>query len=292
MSVVRFDSSGAEPVSEPPRPRSRRELLGAASALGAWALCCERLACAQQERGAAPVLAPSPALKRLIAANRILATEGVVDAFGHVSVRHPDDPKRFVMSRSRSPALVEHADLMEFTLDGAPVDARGRTVYGERMIHAAIYAARPDVGSVVHSHSYAVLPFSITGVPLRPMIHTASIIGAEIPVWDIRDHFGDTDMLVRTIEQGRDLATVLGPRTCALMRGHGCVVTGATIQHAVLTAVYLEIDARVQMQAAGLGAATGLSTQEIAQSTATQFSPLALDRAWEYFCQRAGVDPS
>ena len=272
---------------------SRRGVLSAALALATWPLAgALGKAHAQSTPGSSAVsLERLPELARLVAANRILATENVVDAFGHVSVRHPRNPKRFVMSRSRSPALVEHDDLMEFELDGAPVDQRGRTVYGERMIHAAIYAVRPDVASVVHNHSYAVLPFTITGTPLKPVIHTASIIGAEIPVWDIRDHFGDTDMLVRTIEQGRDLAAALGRNTCVLMRGHGCVVTGASVQRAVLTAIYLQVDATVQLQAAGLGTSTGLSPGEIAKSGDTQFSPLALDRAWEYFCQRAGVAP-
>lgn len=237
-----------------------------------------------------PELPELPEFRRLVAANRILAREGVVDAFGHVSVRDPRDPQRFVMSRSRSPALVELADLMEFRLDGTPIDARGRTPYGERMIHAAVYAARADVHAVVHHHSYAVLPFSTTGVPLRPIIHTASIIGAEIPVWDIRDRFGDTDMLVRTIEQGRDLAAALAANTCVLLRGHGAVVVGASVQRAVLTAVYLQVDAQVLLEAQRLGAPKGLSPGEIEKSSEAQFSPLALDRAWEYFCERAGVE--
>ncbi len=272
---------------------SRRSVLGAAVALATWPFVGPfgRVQAQSTRGGSALSLERLPEFARLVAANRILATENVVDAFGHVSVRHPRDPKRFVMSRSRSPALVEHEDLMEFELDGTPVDQRGRTVYGERMIHAAIYAVRPDVASVVHNHSYAVLPFTITGAPLKPVIHTASIIGAEIPVWDIRDHFGDTDMLVRTIEQGRDLAATLADHTCVLMRGHGCVVTGATVQRAVLTAIYLQVDATVQLQASGLGAPAGLSAGEIAKSSETQYSPLALDRAWEYFCQRAGVAP-
>jgi HCOMODA/2-hydroxy-3-carboxy-muconic semialdehyde decarboxylase len=235
-------------------------------------------------------LEPLPELRRVVAANRILANEGVVDAFGHVSVRDPRDPRRFVMARSRSPALVELADLMEFEPDGTPVDARGRTAYGERMIHAAVYEARPDVHSVVHDHAMGLLPFTITGAPLKPVIHTASVIGAEIPVWDIRDRFGATDMLVRTLEQGRDLAKALGGNTCALMRGHGAVVVGATIQRAVLTAIYLQVNANVLMQARALGEPEPLSAAEIEQSAATQFSPLALDRAWEYYCQRAGVD--
>jgi len=230
-------------------------------------------------------------LARLVAANRILAHEGVVDAFGHVSARDPRNRDRFWLSRSRSPALVELDDLMEFALDGAAIDARGRTPYGERMIHAAVYAARADVHSVVHHHAYGVLPFTITGEPLRPVVHTASVIGAEIPVWDIRARFGDTDMLVRSIEQGRDLAAALADNTCVLIRGHGAVVAGASVERAVLTAIYLQVNANVLLQALPLGAPEPLSAEEIERSAEAQFSPLALDRSWEYFCQRAGVDP-
>lgn len=242
-----------------------------------------------QEQGAS--LPPLPELRRVVAANRILAQEGVVDAFGHVSVRDPRNPRRFVMSRSRSPALVELADLMEFELDGTPVDARGRTAYGERVIHGAVYEARDDVRAVVHHHAEGVLPFTIADVPLEPVIHTASVIGRPIPVWDIRNRFGSTDMLVRTIEQGRDLARVLGRNTCVLMRGHGAVVTGASVQQAVLTAIYLQVNAKVLIQARELDTPRRLSNEEIAKSTEAQFSPLALDRAWEYYCVRAGVDP-
>ena len=230
-------------------------------------------------------------LARLVAANRILAHEGVVDAFGHVSVRDSRNRERFWLSRSRSPALVELDDLMEFALDGAAIDARGRTPYGERMIHAAVYAARADVHSVVHHHAYGVLPFTITGEPLRPVVHTASVIGAEIPVWDIRTRFGGTDMLVRSIEQGRDLAAALADNTCVLIRGHGAVVAGASVERAVLTAIYLQVNANVLLQALPLGTPEPLSVEEIERSAEAQFSPLALDRSWEYFCQRAGVDP-
>ncbi|WP_428099156.1 class II aldolase/adducin family protein [Candidatus Rariloculus sp.] len=230
--------------------------------------------------------------RRLIAANRILANEGVVDAFGHASVRDPRDPERYVMSRSRSPELVEFADLMLFESDGTPVDRADRTPYGERMIHGAVYEAREDVNAVVHNHAYALLPFAITDVPLKPVVHTASVIGSEIPVWDIGERFGATDMLVRTMEQGRDLAATLGGNTCLLMRGHGAVVTGRTIQEAVVTSVYLQINADVQLRAMAIGEPNGLSPEEIELSRATQFSPLGLDRAWEYFCARAGVDPA
>ena len=163
----------------------------------------------------------------LVAANRILAHEQVVDAFGHVSLRHPDNPHRYVLSRSRAPELVEFDDLMEFELDGEPIEDLGRTPYGERFIHGAVMEARPEINAVVHNHANEVLPFSITGTPLKPVIHTASVIGKTIPIWDIRDKFGEnTDMLVRNMEQGRNLTVALGDNTCLLMRGHGAVIAG------------------------------------------------------------------
>jgi ribulose-5-phosphate 4-epimerase/fuculose-1-phosphate aldolase len=267
---------------------SRRDLLRAAAAFGGAALLAPLEAIAQAGDGALPTLVE---FRRLVAANRILAHEGVVDAFGHVSVRDPRNAERYVMARSRSPELVEHADLMEFALDGTPVDARGRTAYGERMIHGAIYEARSDVHAVIHNHSYAVLPFTIASQPLRPVIHTAAVIGAQVPVWDIRDEFGDTDMLVRRMDQGRNLARSLGTNACALMRGHGAVAVGRNVQEAVMTAYYLQVNAQVQLQALGLGGLKPLTAAEIAAATETQLSPLALDRAWEYFCTRAGVEP-
>jgi ribulose-5-phosphate 4-epimerase/fuculose-1-phosphate aldolase len=233
---------------------------------------------------------PDVLLDRLVAANRILANENVVDAFGHVSIRHPEDARLFVMSRAVSPALVTSADLLELGLDGEPVDPGDAPLYAERMIHAAVYEARPDVRAVVHHHAYSVLPFTLTDVPLRPVIHTASIIGAEIPVWDIRERFGDTDMLVHTLEQGRDLAARLGPHTCVLMRGHGAVVTASDVRRAVLTSVYLQVNAAVLLDASRLGEPKPLTAREVERSAAAQFSPLALERAWQYFCNRAGID--
>jgi ribulose-5-phosphate 4-epimerase/fuculose-1-phosphate aldolase len=271
---------------------SRRELLNAFTLLAVPGLLASIPGVmAQESDGNASNLPMLVEFRRLIAANRILANENVVDAFGHVSVRDPRNPERFIMSRSRSPALVEFDDLMEFDLSGNAIDARGRTPYGERMIHAAIYDARPEINSVVHHHAYAVLPFTITDVPLKPVVHAASVIGAEIPVWDIRERYGDTDMLVRRIEQGRDLAATLADNTCLLMRGHGAVVVGSSIERAVLTAVYLQVNADVLLKARSLGEPVPLSDEEIRLSSATQFSPLAIPRAWEYFCQRAGVDP-
>jgi HCOMODA/2-hydroxy-3-carboxy-muconic semialdehyde decarboxylase len=228
--------------------------------------------------------------RRLVAANHILAHEEVVDAFGHVSVRDPEHAGRYVMSRSRSPELVAFDDLIRFEQDGRSLDPAGRTPYGERMIHGAIYEARSDVNAVVHNHAYPLLPFAVTGRTLEPVVHVASVIGSVVPLWDIAARFNETDMLVRSMEQGRDLATTLGPNTCLLMRGHGAVVAAESLKHAVIVAIYLKVNAEVQLQAMGIGTPRALSDGEIELSRATQFSPLALDRAWEYFCARAGVE--
>jgi HCOMODA/2-hydroxy-3-carboxy-muconic semialdehyde decarboxylase len=267
---------------------NRRAVLRAAACLAAAPLLGLPQRARAQPGGAASL---ATALQRLVAANRILAHENVVDAFGHVSIRDPENPLRYYLARSRSPELVEVADIMSFELDGTAVDARGRTAYGERMIHGAIYEARPDVHSVVHLHSYAVLPFTISSAPLKPVIHTAGVLGAEIPVWDIRTEFGDTDMLVRNMAEGRSLAKTLGMNTCVLLRGHGAAVAARNVKEAVLTAYYLQVDAQVQLQALALGTPKPLSPGEIAATTATQLSELSLDRAWEYFCVRAGVEP-
>ena len=166
-------------------------------------------------------------IQELVIANRILAREDVVDAYGHVSVRHPDNPHRFLIARSLAPELVAPPDIVELDLDGQPVRDDGQKLYLERYIHAAIFAARPDVMAVVHAHAEDTLPFSIAAATkLRPVIHAGSFIGTEVPVWDIADRFGDTNLLVTNLEQARDLATCLGPNSVALMRGHGFASAG------------------------------------------------------------------
>jgi len=228
-------------------------------------------------------------LRDLVIANRILAREGVVDAFGHISARHPENPERFLLSRSRAPELITKDDIMEFTLDGTPVDPQGRTPYGERFIHAAVLEARPDVNSVVHNHSHEVIPFGVTKTTsLRAIAHTCAPIGVDIPTWDIRDRFGGGDMLVVDMDQGRDLARALGGNNVALMRGHGCVVAGQNIKEAVNAAVYLQVNARLQLQTLQLGEPIYLTPAEVEAMTARQASPLALDRVWEYWVSRAG----
>ncbi|NQU70961.1 MAG: class II aldolase/adducin family protein [Rhodospirillales bacterium] len=229
-------------------------------------------------------------IRDLVIANRILAREGVVDAFGHVSIRHPDNPDRYLMSCSRAPELVTADDIMEFTLDGEPVDARDRKPYGERPIHGGIYEMRPEVNSVVHNHAHEILPFGITNTPMRPVAHVCGPIGTDIPVWDIRDNFGETDHLVLTMEQGRDLAKTLGDNRVALMRGHGGVVSGGDLRQSVMTAVYLQVNAKLLLQSLQLGTPNYLTPTEIEKCTARQFHPLSLDRAWEYWRARAGGD--
>lgn len=230
-------------------------------------------------------------LHDLVTANRILAREDVVDAYGHVSIRHPDHPDRYFLSRSRAPELVETGDLMEFTLEGEPLEQQGREMYSERPIHGGVYEARPDVMAVVHNHSQPVVPFSVTGVPLRPMFHLAALIGGDIPVWDIRDNFGDTNLLVTNMPQGRDLAATLGPRRVSLMRGHGCVVAGGTLKEAVMAAVYLQVNARLLLESLKLGDVTYLSPGEINAMSQGQVQPRTMTRAWEYWATRAGRTP-
>jgi len=231
-------------------------------------------------------------LRELAIANRILAREGVVDAFGHISMRHPGNPDRYLLSRSRAPELITTDDIMEFSLDGVALDPRDRTPYGERFIHGAIYEQRPDVNSVVHNHSHELIPFSVTDAPLRPIAHVCSVIGVNIPTWDIADNFGETDHLVINMEQGRDLAAALGGGRVALMRGHGGVCATGNLKEAVMTAVYLRVNAKLQLQTLQLGAPKFLSPTEVEKCAARQTSPLGMDRAWEYWVSRidsAGV---
>jgi HCOMODA/2-hydroxy-3-carboxy-muconic semialdehyde decarboxylase len=233
------------------------------------------------------VIASKEALEELVTANRILAREGVVDAFGHVSIRHPGMPDRYVMSCARAPECIELADLMEFTLDGTAIEAAGRKPYAERFIHGAVYEARREVQAVVHSHSPGVIPFGVTGTPLRPLMHMCASMGTEVPTWDSRTTFGDTNLLVTDMKMARDLAVTLGDRAVALMRGHGCVVAGSSLRDVVFNAVYLELNAELQMKASTLGRVTFLSDGEVAAVLRTR-SSFTFERAWEFWCRRAG----
>jgi ribulose-5-phosphate 4-epimerase/fuculose-1-phosphate aldolase len=226
-------------------------------------------------------------IEELVTGNRILAREGVVDSFGHISVRHPDNPQRYLLSRSRAPDCVETDDIMEFALDGTAVDARGRAPYLERFIHGALYEARPDVMSVVHNHSESVIPFGVTGKKIKPIFHMGASIGHEVPVWDSHDHFGDTALLVENMEMGRDLAKLIGSGGTALMRGHGATVAGSNIRHAVYVSVYLEVNARLQKQAMDMGQIKFLHRGEV-DKVAERTTSYGINRAWENWCRRAG----
>jgi ribulose-5-phosphate 4-epimerase/fuculose-1-phosphate aldolase len=229
-------------------------------------------------------------LDELVTANRVLAREEVVDSFGHISARHPERADRFFLSRARAPDCIEREDLMEFTLEGEPVDGRGRKPYLERFIHGAVYEAKPDEHSVVHNHSPSVIPFGVTGTKIRPLLHTCACMGHEVPIWDSGEKFGDTNMLVSDIAMGRDLARRLGTGRTALLRGHGCVVTGRTIREVVYISVYLELNARLQRQAMAMGNIKFLTAGEVDKILETT-GAVAFDRAWENWCRRAGREP-
>jgi HCOMODA/2-hydroxy-3-carboxy-muconic semialdehyde decarboxylase len=239
--------------------------------------------------GSKPVAAPDPALiEDLVAASRILAAEGVVDGYGHVSVRHPRDAGRYLMPRSLAPALVTTADIMEFDLDSNPVEPRGRTAFRERFIHGMIYQARPDVNAVVHSHSPAVIPFGITEVAMRPTFHMAAFLYAGVPIYEIRDASGFTNMLVDDNERAKALAATLGDKPVALMRGHGNVVVGPSLQHAVFRAIYTEVNARLQTVALALaqgGTIKYLAPEE--GDIVTNTKPGDIGRAWELWKRKA-----
>ena len=217
-------------------------------------------------------------LADLAAASRILARRGVVDAFGHVSMRHPDAPDRFLMSRALAPALVGPDDIQECDLD-CTVIGDGRASFLERFIHGEIYRARPDVMSVVHSHSPSVIPFGIVAVPMRAMFHNAAFLAGGVPVFDISEKFGATDMLVGNAAKGAALAAALGDRPVALMRAHGSVAVGPSLRLAVFRAVYTEVNARIQHQANAYGGPiAALSREEGALADAVNAG--AALRAW------------
>jgi HCOMODA/2-hydroxy-3-carboxy-muconic semialdehyde decarboxylase len=197
--------------------------------------------------------APDTLVEDLVAGNRILAMEGVLDAMGHISVRHGTRPDRFLLARSMAPELVTAADILEYDLDGNAIDARDRTSYLERFIHSEIYRIRPDVRAVVHCHTASLIPFADSDVPLRAMYHMAAFVAEGVPVFDIRKAAGLTDLLVRDAALGKALAKSLGQKPAALMRGHGAVVVAGSIPNVVGRSIYLDVNAKAQAQAIALG---------------------------------------
>ena len=224
----------------------------------------------------------------LVIANRILAKEDVVDAYGHVSIRHPQKPDRYLLSRSLSPEFVTRGDIIEFMLDGQPVNDT-RPPYLERFIHGAIYEARPDVNAVIHSHAEDILPFSISKTPMCCVAHVASDMGAHVPVWDIAEKFGDeTNLLVINMAQGRDLARKLGSDSVVLMRGHGFSAAADGLLKLVRLSVYLPRNARVLLAAMRLGEFKALSEGELRTRNNFRAGSPEMQRGWEFWARRAG----
>ncbi|MEP7029427.1 MAG: class II aldolase/adducin family protein [Pseudolabrys sp.] len=226
------------------------------------------------------------AREQVARANRMIANEGVCDAFGHVTMRHPTDSGRYLMSHSRAPELVQPGDIHEFTLDSAivkPIEAR---LYGERVIHGEIYKARPEVNAVCHHHSPSILPFCISGMELKPVYHLGATLGPAVPFWDSRDDFGDTTLIVAKPEEGASLARALGPNWIVLMRRHGATVAGISLEELTFRTIYTARNAAMQIQAHGLGHVSPLSPKETELAGEYNLRPSPVARAWEYWSVR------
>ncbi len=230
-------------------------------------------------------------IEDLVLAYRILAAHGVVDAYGHVSVRAEHDPHRYLLARATAPEMVTVDDIFEFDLDSNVVHDPGAALYLERYIHGEIYKTRPEVRSVVHNHSPSVIPFGVTTVPLKPLFNTGAFIGEGIPTFEIRDFQESGDLIIKTPLLGASLAKVLGPKPAALMRGHGSVVVGDSLMIAVVRSVYLELSAKLQMQAMLIAGPGGkivyLDDKEVAATSGRQASAGTWRRTWDLWCTKA-----
>jgi HCOMODA/2-hydroxy-3-carboxy-muconic semialdehyde decarboxylase len=238
--------------------------------------------------------APDPQLiEDLVAANRILADHGLLDGWGHVSVRHNRDPNRFLMARGMSADMVTAKDIVEFDLDSRPVDTHGlpmSALFTERYIHGEIYKMRPDVIAVVHTHAPSLIPFGVTKVPLKPMYHRSAFISFGVPVFEIRERAGMTDMLIRNATLGHNLAEALGDHPAALMRGHGAVIVGPSLQRVVGRTIFLALNATLQAQAMSMGTPiTYMDPEEARKIEEREGHGLA--RTWEGWKQKAMGKP-
>jgi ribulose-5-phosphate 4-epimerase/fuculose-1-phosphate aldolase len=259
--------------------RRRTFVAGLALPFAAW-WAGVRDAHAGQAAGAGE--SPHPTLlDDLVSANRILAYHGIVDGFGHVSVRHDRNPGRYLLSRSLAPDLVTAGDVMEFDLDSVAIDGKGRAGYSERFIHGEVYRARPDVNAVVHCHAAALIPFGVSTVALRPVSHMAAFLPERVPVFDIREGSGVTDMLVSDGVKARNLARALGSAPAVLMRGHGAVVVGSSLPIVVGRSIYLEMNARTQAQAMALGGPVAYLDPGEASSILAAGENGGYQRAWD-----------
>lgn len=232
------------------------------------------------------------AIADLVIANHILAMEGILDGFGHVSIRDPQDSASYLMSRSVAPALVTEADIVQHDLDNNAVLERDRAkkLYYERWIHGEVYKARPEVNAIVHSHSPTVVPFASTSVPLRPLLHNASFLGFGAPVFEIRDHVAHSDLMISTAELGKAMAATMGSSAdVVLLRGHGNVVVGPTIQIAVFRAYYTEINARQQLQAMTIGGDSVVYMDAGECETTDKIMQSVAGRPWDLWKNKAAA---
>jgi HCOMODA/2-hydroxy-3-carboxy-muconic semialdehyde decarboxylase len=228
-------------------------------------------------------------MEDLVASSLILAQHGVLDAFGHVSIRHPADPNRYLLARNLAPELVTSADIVEYDLDSEPVDPKAPRGFLERYIHGEIYKSRPDVHSVIHTHSPSVVPFGVTRTLMQPIYHMSGFLGRGVPVYDIRKESGKhTDILVREPGHGRDLARVLADKPMALMRGHGNVVVAADVKVATYRAVYTEMNARLQLQAMMAGGPIEFLSQEEAFLTEATIES-QIHRPWDLWKSKVKI---
>jgi HCOMODA/2-hydroxy-3-carboxy-muconic semialdehyde decarboxylase len=225
-------------------------------------------------------------MEELALANRILAHEGVLDAFGHVSVRHPTDPGRYLLSRSRSPLLIEPDDILEYTLDSEPVRPAKAHLYAERVIHGCIYQARSDIMAVCHHHAPAVMPFAIAGKPIVPVFHLGATMGEDLPFWDQYDEFGDTNLLVVKQEEGQSLARALGRHHAVLMNRHGATVVGGGVKELVSRSIFMCQNADYQLRALALGKPDVLRRGEVKLAGVLGQLPNVVGRTWEYWSVR------
>ena len=222
----------------------------------------------------------------LAAAYRIVANEGVLDAFGHISVRNPNYPDRYFLSRSRAPGLVQPEDILEYDLDSNPIVPPTVRPYSERVIHGEIFKARPDVNAVCHHHAPAIMPFAISGVPLVPVFHLGAAMGQSAPFWDSRDEFGDTNLLVVKPEEGASLARALGKHAVVVMRPHGATVVGGELRELVFRTLYSAKNAEHQLAAHVLGHVSPLTPGEAEMAGQLNLAPGPLARAYEYWVRR------
>ncbi len=232
-------------------------------------------------------------------AYRIVANEGILDAFGHISLRHPTNPQRYFLSRSRAPALVQPDDILEYDLDSNPIVPPVVRPYSERVIHGEIFKARPDVNSVCHHHGPSIMPFAISGVPMVPIYHLGAAMGQSAPFWDSRDEFGDTNLLVVKPEEGASLARALAHHSVVLMRRHGATIVGGNLRELVFRTIYSARNAEYQLAAHMLGHVSPLTPGEAKMAGGLNLAPGPVGRAYEYWVRalaeregRGADDPS